>query len=138
MRIPVLFIGVVFLSGCGGGGPALYPVKGKVVLKNGAPVKGGQIELESEGKVAQRFNASGVIKDDGSFELETQGKKGAVQGKHRVVMIPPPGNSDLPINQQPKRLFHKKYLSYATGNLSTEVKPGNDNQITLTLDPDGP
>ena len=76
------------IAGCTG--VKTYPVKGKVVFKDGRPVTGGgRIEFQSASD--SQVKATGWIDmKDGSFSLTTfkDGKKieGAVEGPHRVVV----------------------------------------------------
>lgn len=134
--IPFVAIILVFgllLPGCGDG-ITLYPAKGTIVLDNGKPVTQGMIECESIDN-PKKLNASASIQKDGSFELECMGKKGAVAGKHKVTLIEPPGNSDLPLNQQPKPQFDTKYRGYDTTDLIITINPVSENNLNLKVKP---
>jgi len=124
---------LITISGCADAF-TLYPAKGTVLLENGNPVTQGTIECESIDN-NKKTNASASIGIDGTFVLETMGKKGAVAGKHKVTLIELPGNSDLPINKQPKRQFNIKYRSYETSDLTITINPSGENNISLKVSP---
>jgi hypothetical protein len=80
--------------------PKTYAVTGKVVLKNGKPLKGGFITFTSVTNHEQR--AYGDIKEDGTFTLDTaaltsqartERLAGAVEGEFKVT-IRPAGSTD--------------------------------------------
>jgi hypothetical protein len=80
--------------------PKTYTVKGKVVLKNGQPLKGGFITFTSVTSDEQR--AYGDIAEDGRFTLNTvaltsrarsEKLAGAVEGEFKVT-IRPAGSTD--------------------------------------------
>lgn len=60
--------------------PALHPVKGIVTL-DGEPMAGGVVLTEHMGGWP---GALAGIEDDGSFELITNGEKGAYAGEHKI------------------------------------------------------
>ena len=75
--------------------PKTYTVKGKVVLKNGKPLKGGFITFTSVTNDEQR--AYGDIAADGTFTLDTvaltsrarsERLAGAVEGDFKVTIRP--------------------------------------------------
>jgi hypothetical protein len=72
---------VLFLAGCSSGGPRLAPVKGTVTYK-GKLVSSGTVMFQPEKGPA----ATGEIKN-GVYVLETNQRKGAVLGEHRVTVI---------------------------------------------------
>ena len=75
------------VCGCGPGHPKTYPVRGKVVFDDGAPLDGGFIEFESTPADGLPFNARGLVGHDGTFVLSTFAEEdGAVLGKHRVLV----------------------------------------------------
>jgi hypothetical protein len=65
-----------------------YPVTGKVDL-DGELLKAGSVGFfpadQSEG--APAFEAAGKIKEDGSYELSTRGKPGALLGSYKVTVV---------------------------------------------------
>jgi hypothetical protein len=78
-------------AGCAGG-KRLYPVEGVVQYDDGSPARdlaGGTVSLES---VADKSNASGEVRADGTFRVQTAlGEDGAPAGAYRVLVLPPPG-----------------------------------------------
>lgn len=79
LRISILCALGVAVVGCGGDGPELARVKGKVTY-NGQPVAGATVTfMPTTGPLA-----TGVTDSSGEFTLTTTGKPGAVLGKHRV------------------------------------------------------
>jgi hypothetical protein len=75
---------VVATSGCGGG-PKLYPVKGRVTLKDGTPVKYGHVILHadtSKGNATKEVS-QGTIRD-GDYTIMTGAREGAPPGAYRV------------------------------------------------------
>jgi len=122
------------LSGCGGPGARVAPVKGKVVF-DGKPVKGGSITFRpvasgTESKAgALGKPATGDVGDDGTFVLSTYGKgDGAVVGKHEVLFTP--------FLAEVKSYEDKRELPPWHGAMpktkQVEVKPGS-NDITIEL-----
>src|SRR5262245_7284340 len=81
---------VLTLAGCGG--KRLYPVEGVVQFEDGSPARelnGGTISLES---VADKSNAAGQIRKDGTFTIQDPlGKDGTAAGAYRVLVLPPEG-----------------------------------------------
>src|SRR5262245_54702113 len=77
------------VAGCGDPNAAqaqkVYPVKGKVLLADGSPLKTGQVVLVSTTK-AEEY--SGAIKDDGTFEVKTSYGDGAPEGTYKVRIDP--------------------------------------------------
>jgi hypothetical protein len=88
---------LVAVPGCGPDEelPKTYTVTGKVVLRNGKPLKGGFITFTSVTSDEQR--AYGDIKEDGTFTLDTvaltsrarsERLEGAVEGEFKVTIRP--------------------------------------------------
>jgi hypothetical protein len=116
--------------GCNSRRPALpqaYPVRGKVVLADGTPVRTGRVVFHPRDNPAG-IEAFGDIRNDGSFDLTTyQLHDGAVPGAY-VVTIDPftyvKGNPEiLPGNRIPRR-----YTETETSDLLAEVK-AQDNAL---------
>ncbi len=124
-----------FLGGCGPSGPPLAPVQGKVLLKGGTPLSVGVIEFEptTPGPAAR-----GRIQSDGSFELLTDGRKGAVLGSHRVAIVAGLANA-VPNNHATQHKIpmpSRKYSSFSTSQLERTVTASEGNQFTFELDPE--
>jgi hypothetical protein len=115
-----LLAGPLFLAGCGGG-PSLIPVKGKVTV-DGQPVTSGHVTFNaaSDDKDNPGQSATGIIDENGNYELSTGGKPGAAKGKYKVVvspsMVPAEGAKKLP-----KTPFHSKYGDLNKTTLLVEV-----------------
>ena len=80
------------LGGCRKGVdlPRTYPVKGKVVYKDGTPLAGGMVDFRPTGQAAG--SVSGQIGSDGTFTLTTRTDQGAApgapEGQYRVTVMP--------------------------------------------------
>ena len=116
---------VLGMSGCGG--KRLYPVEGVVQFEDGSPAKGlagGRVSLES---VADKSNAAGEIRADGTFRInDPLGKDGAAAGAYRVVVLPPEGTDrrNPPIDPAHGR--------YETSGIEITVKE-EPNKLTIVV-----
>lgn len=65
-----------------------YPVKGKVYL-DGVLLKSGSVAFfpADQGEGTPAFEAGARIKDDGTYELSTRGKPGALLGSYKVTVV---------------------------------------------------
>ena len=98
-----------------------YPVKGKVYL-DGVLLKAGSVGFfpAEQGQGAPAFEAAGRIKEDGTYELSTRGKPGALLGSYKVTVI-------LQTKVEPNRagdvvsLVPKEYTNKETTPLKVEV-----------------
>jgi hypothetical protein len=98
-----------------------YPVKGKVYL-GGVLLKAGSVAFfpadQAEG--APAFEAGSRIKQDGTYELSTRGKPGALRGSYKVTVV-------LQTKVEPNRagdavsLVPKEYTNKETTPLRVEV-----------------
>ncbi len=124
----ILVCGLLCLAGCSPDPIGrTYPVKGKVYL-DGELLKAGSVGFfpadQSEG--APALEAAGKIKKDGTYELSTRGKPGALLGSYKVTVI-----SQTKVD--PTRagdvvsLVPREYTSRETTPLKVEVieKPAN-------------
>lgn len=133
--IASLMLGTVI--GCGGN-PPTYPVKGKVVFTDGAPVTWGRVEcLSQEGD----RTAAGEIKPDGGFELSTFGDRdGAVAGRHRLIVVQfasaalsDPRAPHTKTHTEPQRFVSRKYADYDSSELFLDVASSGENTPTVTV-----
>jgi hypothetical protein len=71
---------LVTVFGCGASGPKTYPVKGKVVVKNGqvGRIAGGYVHMESVGE--PKVKGAGQIEDDGQFAMACFVNDKAIEG----------------------------------------------------------
>jgi hypothetical protein len=98
-----------------------YPVKGKVFL-DGVLLQGGSVAFfpAQEGKGAPAFEAAARIKQDGTYELSTRGKPGALLGTYKVTVV-------LQSKVEPNRagevvsLVPKEYTNKESTPLKVEV-----------------
>jgi len=80
-----VLVACVTSSGCGLGGPTLYPTAGRVEFEDRSPVRNGTIEfVPDDGGPSPR----GRVDADGRFELSSHAPgDGAPPGDYRVVVI---------------------------------------------------
>ena len=100
-----------------------YPVQGKVTLPDGKPLVGALVEFESQEEGTKGINARGEVGEDGIYHLKTGTDDGAVEGAHRVIVVPPqyaPGNMSGP---GPKEVLNRRFSSYESSGLRFTVKP---------------
>ncbi|WP_425615072.1 hypothetical protein NA78x_004961 [Anatilimnocola sp. NA78] len=87
--LSLLVITLLLVSGCGPRGPVVVPVTGTVTL-DGTPVEGASVMFmpvaAGAAPAGGTLPAVGKTDKDGKFELETDGKKGAVEGDYAVVV----------------------------------------------------
>jgi hypothetical protein len=82
---------LILVAGCGG--PSLgklVPVQGKVTLPDGTSPPDGQVvfhPIDRDPDAKPQLFVGGMIKEDGSYSLSTNGKPGALEGKYRVVLM---------------------------------------------------
>lgn len=122
-------LGLALLVGCG---RSTYPVRGRIVGQGeDAPVKGLKDYLVSLQSVDQPVGATGVVQEDGTFQVGSQRTDdGAAPGRYKVVIVPPAGlGGDAP---RPKSILDPKYETFETSGLEIEVKP-QTNDVTLTV-----
>lgn len=121
---------VVFLCvGCLRNNPKFektVPIRGTVVLANGAPLAGGRITFHP--KDLTKGDAWGMIGKDGRFELGTYAKDdGAMVGTYTVTVEPIVFDQNG--NPQPNRSLRipSKYTKTESSDLTVEVKDGDEN-----------
>jgi hypothetical protein len=118
----IVAMGLAFLlTSCGGGGPKLYPVRGKVLFEN-QPAEGGTVVFHPAGGNAKSPKPGGVVAADGSFTLHTYPHgEGAPAGDYGVVVtwFPP----DARGQENPKNKLPARYADPAQSELNATVKP---------------
>src|SRR5262249_51453037 len=123
------------LAGCRGrGGP--YPVRGTVVWEDGQPateLRGYTVTFESE---ALHKSATGDIGADATFQLTTvQSGAGAVPGRYKVTLTPPPPPEAGERGQKPRRLtqvLDPRYQRLEQTDLTATVE-AESNEIQLKV-----
>jgi len=127
---------LICTQGCGTRGPKTYPVSGKVVFPDGAPLTtGGVVLCESMAAKGTQPNARGAIRSDGTFRLSTFGESdGALAGKHRAVVRAKRDAADfLERNIIPRPVIDPRFEDYEKSGLQFTVQPGN-NEVTLVVE----
>jgi len=128
-RVTAFALLLAAAAGCGSGNT--YPVRGKVVFKDGTPLTGGLVLFRP---VDERLQVSsrGDIQQNGTFILETYKEgDGAVPGKYQVKIKPPPRPK---IREKPigKPIIDPRFESYETSGLEFEVtRSKNDFRIEV-------
>lgn len=139
-----LFV-ITAIAGCGGGSvsrPSAFPVTGKVTGASGA-LEGVTIVFNPN-DASTNSSATGILKADGSFELETSdGRIGAEVGFYKVTLavgaeavkkamesMMASGQMNGPPSASAP--FPEEYLTVETTPKTVEVKP-EINQISIEL-----
>jgi hypothetical protein len=124
---------LLVLVGCDRG-PKLHTVQGKLQLEGAevADLSGSTIEAVSTNDPNVR--ASGEIKADGSFTLETlQGgtiRKGALEGEYKVRFILT--DDDPATKRKAAKALAKRYLKTETANLTLQVPVKGDAIVAVS------
>lgn len=142
----VVAAGAILIAGCGDGGPPLAAAGGRVSF-NGQPLAGADVIFNSE----QGPTAVGQTNEFGRFELLTNGKSGAVIGKHKVAIQAvegfPIGGNASPADGAPEEelesegdlrfgrrwLIPKRYGNPISSGLTAEVSRGSTNEYEFEL-----
>jgi hypothetical protein len=138
------WLGLVVLAALAGCGEdenpdigTCYPVKGKVVLRDGKPLTSGEVEFTAtKGSLAV---ATGKLGPDGSFTLSTRGKEGAPATEYRIRIIPDPSailyttKGTMKIPDYRKLPYSPKYLDDQSSELVVTVKPEPNELPPFTL-----
>jgi hypothetical protein len=128
-------VGLALTGAAGCGGTHLYPVRGTVAFKDGAPITplvGGQVVFEPLEPGAKE-SARGEIQPDGTFRLGTyQNGDGAPPGQYQVLVMPPaPSPSD---EKRPKpQVMQRRYQRPNETPLKFTVTRG-DNEYPITVE----
>jgi hypothetical protein len=129
-RLPALALILAAAAGCGS--TNTYPVRGKVVFTDGAPLTGGLVLFRPVVNTLQ-VSARGDIQQDGTFILGTyHDGDGAIPGKYQVAITPPPRPKlrERPIG---KPSIDPRFESYETSGLEFEVEK-RTNVFTIAVD----
>jgi len=118
----------IFLSGCGGS-EGLQTVQGKVLLTDGKPLTKGAVRFVPDKDKGNKSTDEpiGEISADGSYSLQTAGKKGAAPGWYKVSVT----SAEIPDSSKPNAVTSyvaPKFNNPDTSMLSVEVvaSPGAD------------
>jgi hypothetical protein len=135
-RLSWAFLIVVLVSvGCSDQ-PRPYPVSGKVLFDDGAPLSGGRIEVRS---LEHPLVARASIGRDGEFTLTTfKANDGAVAGDHEVLIVQKftadiDNMAEHAKHASLTRTLDKKFSKYKTSGLTINVERGGAADITLSV-----
>ena len=122
-------------AGCSPGGPATHRVSGRVEAPGGdvARLAGSVVEAVSVSDPGVR--ASGVIRDDGTFRLESLHagtvRDGAPEGAYRVRIVP--NDEDGPTRKRAGQAIAPRFRKFEQSGLSLRVPA--DATVTLSVSP---
>ena len=123
---------LVTLAGCGGGGPKLEPVSGKI-LKSGTAMTNVSVSMVPEG---DGVAAMGTADSSGTIVVQTAGRPGAIKGKYKIGVtepIRPMTPEALASGSPPPLSFDRKYESPQTSGFEFEVLDGGGKfEFTVT------
>jgi len=128
-----LIVGLIGLTGCGGDGSSvkLVPVTGKVTA-DGKPLTVGTVTFQPDDSKGNTSKAipSGVVSENGTYKLFTDGKEGAPPGFYKVGVSPLGMSGSTMANPtDPKMMnsltaatYNQRYTMPGTSGISFEVK----------------
>jgi hypothetical protein len=128
-------VGILALTGCGGGVGKLEPVEGKVEVA-GQPVTGGDVTfVPVEPPKGVPLRIQGKIGSDGRYKMTTNEKPGVPKGKYKVAVNTTAavaggqdpgglGKGPPPPAKAPERIANAKYEDAEKSGLSIEVPTG--------------
>jgi len=120
--------------GCSSKHPT-YPVSGRVTYPNGTPLPGGTIDFDAVDLKGNLANATGIIEKDGSFRVYTfQENDGAVVGKHRVAILPPPTSEERG-GRRISNAVDSRFTEFESSGLTVTVNRDGPNYFELQVEP---
>lgn len=126
-------LSVVSIVGCGGEtGPKLVKVTGKVTI-GGKPAQSATIIFQP---VGEGTVASATIGDDGTYDLVTQERFGAIPGSYKVeIVCMQQGSYDPDAGQKPPLPCNvpPKYGTADSSGLTADVKDPQEGPIDFEL-----
>jgi hypothetical protein len=132
-----LLVLAVAMLGCGGGGPAKAPVKGKVVA-GGQPVAGGKLTFAPGGDVQGAVPIVGQVQPDGTFVMSTDREgDGVAIGTHQVSYSAPDAEVTETTDGSDPIVKLSPYANMVVQQREFEVKAGQ-NELTIELVPGPP
>lgn len=133
--LPILFFSVFMLAGCGDVGVKTYPVSGKVLFSDDAPVTFGRVEFHHPG---HDLTAHGTIQEDGSFRLSTYSDNdGAPAGTHDVVVTQLLMSGQAGITPHDHgRHVDSSFSKYETSGIRLTVDASGDNEFRIVVEPE--
>ncbi|HEV3447949.1 MAG TPA: carboxypeptidase-like regulatory domain-containing protein [Gemmataceae bacterium] len=130
-RLWLLLAGAFCCCSCAGGGPTLYPVEGKILLK-GQPLAGATVTFwPKQGDQAKMTPSTGNTDEEGNFKLETGNRIGAPPGDYDVTVIQsrqvPSKNNKGGMSIDPVQTedaLHGAYAKRTKSQLTATIKAG--------------
>jgi hypothetical protein len=115
---------LIVLLGCGGPGPRLVPVTGRVLFRD-HPLAGALVEFIPEGGDGARPSSRAHTNHEGEFTLRCPPYgPGAVGGRHRVTVVVYPGAPGPPA----------RYANPRRTPLRVDVPEGGVHDLELRLE----
>lgn len=127
-----LVMGALLLVGCSGDTADLVKVAGKVTY-DGAPVTVGNVQFLPAAENAGLQPATGMIKEDGSYEMTSVHGTGVQPGNYQVSVSSMESIDITETPMPPKYLVPEKYSTPQTSGLTIEVKDGSAMTHDITL-----
>jgi hypothetical protein len=133
-----LLLTVAVIGGCGDNVSTLpsvttHPVKGKVLLPDGAPLSEGVVTFVPVKETGRQ--AVGKLNSDGTFSLTTQKPDdGAAEGEYRVAIDSDLASGVVDNKGRKKAALPEKYRDDASSNLTATIKSGENNLPPFQLD----
>lgn len=134
----LLLLLLAALAGCSGREIETYPVRGKVVFKDGRALTNGYIYTrpEPQGPDNRVYAAKSAIAKDGTFVLSTFADgDGAIAGKHAVIIDVPTAREMWdeddevdPATRAAHQEIAQKFRVFGSSGLEIDVAPNDKNQ----------
>lgn len=128
--VALLLVGVWACRSTPDAPPTCYPVRGKVLLSDGTPLRGGRVTFSPKkaGKIAV-----GELGADGKFTLTSfRRDDGALPGDYIVTVVPVTYKTGSPVPVPQANLVPKRFQEEHRSTLAVTVK-SEENDLTLTL-----
>ena len=127
----------VAMTGCGSG-HVTYPVLVKVSFPDGKTLEGAIVAFHSMSTESEAVSAIGKVGADGTCELTTFTEgDGAVAGRHRVTVAPPPSersSAGYDRTKQNRPPIHPRFLNPNTSGLEVDVSADGQNEFTIQIE----
>jgi hypothetical protein len=123
------WLGVVLCIATGCSDQNVGTVQGTIALKGGEPLIGAMVVARSKGTSKAM---KGYTNADGHFELSSEESgSGVPVGEYEVIVVENRGSS---MDAQRPPSIALKYLNASTSGLTLTVAPGEDQNVSWTLD----
>src|SRR5262245_9503502 len=112
-----------------------YPVHGKVVYKDGTPIRGGGgLMIWFESTTSPYHRASGLVDANGEFVLSfIEAGSGAPEGEHRIRFDPGTEHMQPSAEIALGKKMPPRYLEFRTSDLKQMITRG-DNVVVVEVD----